>query len=460
MRLFGYELTRRPAGSSTVPAGVAVGGPNSWFSVVREPFTGAWQQNAEILAPRVAITNPTVYSCVTLIAQSLGKMRLRLVQLTDQGIWVEASSPAFSPVLRRPNRYQLSNEFIEYWVASKLQWGNTYVLKSSDARGVVVALDILDPQHVTVLVAPDGAVYYQLRPNDLAGIPSEGVAVPASEIIHDKLTPLAHPLVGLSPIAAAALAATQGLKILDTSATFFANRSSPGGVITVPAAITKEAADRIKAQWQENFAGANSGSVGLLTDGMTYQPTTVNAVDAQLIEQLKMTTETICSCFHVPVSLVNSAPVPYANNEPLVQQFYSQCLQSHIVSLELALDDGLGLTSVPGVTYGTEFDVDDLLWMDTATRTKAATDAVTGGVLSPDEARFKYFGLGGVPGGNHVYMQQQNWPLAQLSGPRELPAVPPAAAPADDADDDDDLELDAFTGILAKALEEGGVLHG
>ena len=178
-----------------------------------------------------------------------------------------------------------------------------------------------------------------------------------------------------------------------------------------------------------------------------------------------MTTETICSCFHVPVSLVNSAPVPYANNEPLVQQFYSQSLQSHIVSLEWALDDGLGLTSVPGHTYGTEFDVDDLLWMDTATRTKAATDAVMGGVLAPNEARFKYFGLGNVPGGDAVYLQQQMFSLEALSErdslkPFAQPAAPPAVAPADDAEDEDDLELEAFTGILAKALEEGGLLYG
>ena len=85
-----------------------------------------------------------------------------------------------------------------------------------------------------------------------------------------------------------------------------------------------------------------------------------------------------------------------------MQQYYSQCLQTHIVSLELALDEGLGLVDVPGVTYGTEFDIDDLLWMDTATRTKAATDGVTGGVLKPDEARAKYFGIGPVDGGEHA----------------------------------------------------------
>jgi HK97 family phage portal protein len=447
MRLFGYDLTRARPQGSPVPAGVAVGGPNAWFNVVREPFTGAWQQNLE-LSGKAASANPTVYSCTTLIMQSMGKMRLRLVELTAQGTWVETSSAAFSPVLRRPNRYQLINEFVEYWIGSKVQWGNTYVLKHRDQRGVVVALTVLDPSGVTVLVAPDGSVYYQLTPSDLAGIPQEGVAVPASEIIHDKLSPLSHPLVGLSPIFAAALSATQGLKILENSTQFFANGSSPGGVITVPVEISKEAALRVVAEWKANYSGANAGNVALLTGGMKYDPTTVNATDAQLIDQLRWTEQVICGCYKVPMSLINSAPVPYANTEPLVQQFYSQCLQTYIVALENALDDGLGLTSVPGRTYGTEFDIDDLLWMDTATRTKAATDAVSGGVLSPNEARFKYFGLGAVAGGDTPYMQQQMFSLEALADrdslkPFSAPAAPAEAPPAADAAVEDDEVADA-----------------
>jgi HK97 family phage portal protein len=450
MRVFGYELTRARPQGSTVPAGVAVGGPNSWFSVIREPFTGAWQQNLELSA-KTAASNPTVYSCTTLIMQSMGKMRLRLVELTTQGTWVETTSAAFSPVLRRPNRYQLIHEFIEYWIGSKVQTGNTYVLKQRDQRGVVVALSVLDPAGVTVLVAPDGSVYYQLTPSDLAGIPQEGVAVPASEIIHDKLSPLFHPLVGLSPIYAAALSATQGTKILENSTQFFANGSSPGGVITVPVEISKEAAQRVAAEWNTNYTGVNAGKVAVLVGGMKYDPTTVNATDAQLIEQLKWTEQVICGCYKVPMSLINSAPVPYANNEPLVQQFYSQCLQTYIVALENALDDGLGLTSVPGRTYGTEFDIDDLLWMDTATRTKAATDAVSGGVLSPNEARFKYFGLGKVAGGDTPYMQQQMFSLEALSerdsiNPFSQPAAPPAATATEDENDDDDANEDADAG--------------
>ena len=464
------ELTRaRPSGAAA-PAGVPVSargaGSGGWFPViVRDHYPGAWQKNDELWTGQTAMSYAAVFACTTLIAQDVGKLRLRLVEQDDAGIWTETTSPAFSPVLRKPNRYQLINKFIECWLVSKLRFGNAYILKQRDSRGVVIALYGLDPQSVTVLVAPDGSVFYQLTQSDLAGVPQQGVAVPAREVIHDPMVPLFHPLIGVSPIYACGMVALQGLKIQDNSTNFFGNGSNPGGVLTAPGSIDQTTADRLKEFWDQNYTGANVGKVAVLGDGLKYEPMAVNAVDAQLIEQLKWTTETICAAFHVPAALVDSGghPVPYANSEPLMQQYYSQCLQSLIVALELSLDDGLGLTSVPDHIYGTEFDIDDLLWMDTATRTKAATDAVSGGVLSPDEARHKYFGMGTVPGGSSPYMQQQMFSLQALSDrdslkPFTTPEAPAAAAPTDDADSN--LDVNALAGLLLKSLDDGDILHG
>ena len=97
-------------------------------------------------------------------------MRLTLVAEDDDGIWTETESAAFSPVLRKPNRYQTRIAFFQQWMLSKLLWGNTYVLKERDARGVVTGLMILPPQKVRPLVAPDGAVYYEIQRDELAGV--------------------------------------------------------------------------------------------------------------------------------------------------------------------------------------------------------------------------------------------------------------------------------------------------
>jgi HK97 family phage portal protein len=462
VRLGPLEITYRkaaPLASSLSPISDQRGG---WYPLVREWYTGAWQHNEEPLSTPDVLCNPTLYSCITLIAGDVSKMRPRLMQL-DAGIWLEIESPAFSPVLRKPNRYQTRVKFFEWWMVSKLVWGNTYALKQRDARGVVVALYVLDPSRVTVLLATDGSVFYELNPDTLSGITTDRVAVPAREIIHDANCPLFHPLIGVSPIFAAGWPALLAKRITSNALSFFANQSTPGGVLAAPGSITKETADRLKATWEANYTGANYGKVAVLGDGLAYTPMEVaSAVDAQLIEQLKWTDEQIAKCFHMPPHKVGIGPMPTYNNiEALNQQYYADCLQTPLEALEAVLDEGLELPR----GYGVEFDVDDLVRMDTATLMKTSADGVKGSIFKPNEAR-RRFNLPPVPGGDTVYMQQQDYSLAALDARDRAQAAPtslagptgpsgPGSVPARQADDDATAEDKAIASWRRKDAEIG-----
>jgi HK97 family phage portal protein len=436
-------LTRKAASPALRPVDQRGG----WWSTIRESFAGAWQQNVEVKLDNV-LTFPTVFRCISLIASDVAKMRIRLVELTKDGVWVDAENTAYSPVLRKPNRYQNRIQFYTHWMESKLIHGNTVVLKQRDGRRVVTAQYILDWNRVKPLVAPDGSVFYELQSDHLSGLDgSDTIIVPASEVIHDRWNTIHHPLLGTSPIYACGLAATQGLSIQSNSAQFFANGSNPGGILTAPGEILQETADRLKAYWDENFTGRNAGKVAVLGDALKYEAMAVKAVDAQLIEQLKWSAETVCSVFGVPPYKVGVGPVPANNNvEALGQQYYSDCLQIHIESIELCQDEGLELKA----PYGTEFDLDDLLRMDQATQVKTLKEATTGGLMKPDEAR-KKLGFGKVEGGDAVYMQQQNYSLEALAK-RDQSDDPFGKAPQPDpapADDNDEAEKQARAALEA-----------
>jgi HK97 family phage portal protein len=441
MKVLGFEISRSKSLTPSTP-GSLWDWRSNWFWPITEPFTGAWQRNVEIRLDNV-LTFSTVYSCISLIASDIGKLCLRIVEQDSDGIWTETEVAAFSPVLRKPNRYQTRQKFIENWITSKLIHGNTFVLKERDSRNVVVKLYVLDPQFTRPLVAPDGAVYYQLNTSYLHGIETiditdavppdqrSTVTVPASEIIHDTMVSLYHPLCGVSPITACGLAAVQGLNIQQNSAKFFANNSNPGGILTAPGTIDDATAQRLKNYWEQNYTGQNVGKVAVLGDGLAYQGMTVNAQDSKLIEQLKWSAETVCSVFHVPPYMVGIGPSPpYNNIEALNMQYYAQCLQCLIEAIEVLLDEGLNLAQANQV-YGTEFDLDDLLRMDTATQYRTYGEGVARGILAPNEARFKV-GLKPVRGGNTPYLQQQNFSLAALDkrDTKEDPfATKPAAQP-------------------------------
>lgn len=384
-----------------------------WTTLFRssDHATGSWQQDAELNQDTIVAFAP-VYACITLISSDVGKVCLRLMT-ESEGVWVETTSPAFSPLLRKPNHFQTRQQFVESWIASKMLHGNAYVLKFRDARNVVTALYVLDPSRVTPLVAPDGSVFYQLQQDDLSKLPGGNYpAVPASEIIHDRAECLFHPLVGISPLFAAHLAASQGLRIQKNSERFFKNMSSPGGMLTAPATISDETAKRLKTEFEANFSGDKMGRLFVGGDGLAYSPMAIPADKAQLVEQLKLSAEQVASTFHVPAFMIGAGVTPsYDNVQALNQQYYGQCLQKLFNAIEDLLDDGLGLSYLK---YRVEFDLDDLLRMDS--KTLAETEAIKGkgAITSPNESRRK-FGLKPVAGGDTPYLQQQNFSLEALA---------------------------------------------
>mgnify|MGYP003394062084 CR=1 FL=1 len=248
MRLFGFEIARVRAqgqGMSAVPSG------GGWFGLIRESYSGAFQQHVEVDAPKNILAFSAVFACVTIIASDIAKLEIDLTVEGDNGICEDA--PATSPywaVLRKPNHFQNRIKFIEQWIVSKLLYGNSYALKQRDGRGIVTDLYLLDPQRVKPLVAQDGGVYFQLSTDHLAGI-AGSITVPASEIIHDMMVSLWHPLVGVSPIYACGMSATMGNRIQGNSTKFFNNMSRPSGMLTAPGAISDELAGRLKKAWEE-----------------------------------------------------------------------------------------------------------------------------------------------------------------------------------------------------------------
>ena len=455
MRLFGFEVTRAKQMS---PVGDSRGG---WWPWVREPYAGAWQRNQEWTVDTV-LAHHAVYACVSLIASDIGKLRPKLVEQNANGIWQETSSPSFSPVLKKPNAYQNRIQFIESWITSKLLRGNAYILKERDARGVVTRLYVLDPSRVTVLVTEAGDVFYRLQADNLAGIDPEdgGVVVPAREIIHDRMNCLFHPLVGTSPIFACGMAANLGLHIEKNSASFFGSGSNPSGVLTSPESIPPDKAAEMREQWKARYGPGGPGGIAVLGFGMKFEPMRMTATDSQLIEQLRWSAETVASAFHVPAFKIGVGQMPtYQNGELLDQRYYSDCLQSHIESLELCVDEGLGLDQAKGgKTMGVELDLDGLLRMDSKTQMEVLVAASGGPVLTPNDARNRV-DLPPLEGGDTLYRQQQDFSLAALAErdrnkPFAKPDTPQPPAPAATPVDEGAEERAAVLYWKAAALEQ------
>jgi len=466
---FNVSRTKAPVGAMTVqnspalmPHGYSGSGGGGWFSLISEPFTGAWQRNVSAHKVGDVLAFSAVYACISLIAGDISKLRIKLVEFTKDNVWQEVRAPdgnAFRPVLIKPNDFQTRIQFLSQWITSKLIYGNAYILKERGQNNVVRAMYVLDPKLVTPLVAENGAVFYILRRDPIATLSGDELAVPADDIIHDRKDTFWHPLCGVSPIFACAASAMQGLRIQADSEKFFASQSRPSGILSVPGELTDKQLKEMKAQWDNVYGENGEGGTAVLKNGIKWEPMRMTSVDSQLIEQLRWTIEDVARCFHIPLHMlsVSGSNPSYNNIGALNQQYYQQALQGHIEAIEELLDHGLGLVNAG---YGAELDLESLVRMDPAARIETAARAVGAGIWAPDEARQKE-DMPPVAGGDTPYLQQQNFSLAALSRrdknetPTSLAPAPTAPAlPEREPEEDEDTREASARAFLMKELAD------
>src|SRR5690625_966843 len=394
---------------------------------------------------------PTLYACLSRISSDIGQLPVHLAKLQPTGVKGETSSAAYTPVLERPNGYQTPQQFREAWLLSKLTHGNTYVLKQRDNRNVVVALYVLDPFHVMPLVSESGDVFYRLDYGTGANLlpddyPAKQLTIPASEIMHDRMTCFHQHVIGVPPLAAAYWPSAKNLKILRSSATFFDNTGQPGGILTAPAGMSQKDAEAINEYWSQNYGGENSGKVAVIGADMKFTAIAMKSVDSQMVEQMKYSDQQICQPFGIPPFIVGVGGLPAGLKvDDMANIYYRFALQTHVEAMETLLTQGLQVRAPSTV----QLDTYALLRMDTQKRATVFGGLTGSGIATPNEAR-KEFNLAPLEGGDTVYMQQQDIPLS-VAAQQTLPDATSTPAPADNSDappvEDEEDEQERALGV-------------
>ena len=427
-------------------------------SVPHEFRTGAWQRNLTCAAEDLTAFS-AVYACVTIISGDIAKLGLKLWRDLEGGGRVKATTHPYWRLFHHPNDWQSVVEFVQQWVTSVLLTGNAYVLMRRDARGVVQSLHVLDPRRVRVYVSEQGEPAYRVSEDPLAAVFELQEFVPARDMIHDRMNPLFHPLVGVSPIISAAGAASAGNHILAQSDAFFGQMSRPSGLLIpqTPGVIPPQTIKELKDTWTANYGGAgNAGRVAVLPANMDWKPMVMTAVDAQLIEQLKFSVEDVARAYRVPGFMLGDlTKVSYRNAEQLTRIYHQGCLQYHLERIEWRLDASLELAT----DVSAEFDLTALFRMESDVRATTSAAWLAAGVKSINEVRAEE-GLTPVKGGEKPRLQVQYQPLdappPAVPPPTEPP--PPAGAPAEDPEEDppepdEERAARLRRGVLARMAE-------
>jgi HK97 family phage portal protein len=407
-----------------------------------------------------------VYGCVNVISSDIAKLPIIIEREDDDGSRTEIPRHPASILFHRPNHYQTNLDFIQSIMSAVLLAGNSYALLERDQREVVSAMHPLNPAHVMPLVNDQtGDVFYQLTLSPatplLGPLTKESLSenlwvVPARAMFHHRVMTVDHPLIGVTPLYAAAASASIGIHASGGSGDYLSRMARPSGVLQSPGKIEPALAEKLKSDWQKNYSGMNQGMPAVLGGGLEWKPLTVSAVDMQLIELLRWSVEDVARVYRVPpFALGELGKASYKNSEQMMRAYYSGCLSYHIISLEQRFDRTLDLAS----DVYCEFDLDEMLRTEMDVRYAAYEKGIGAGWLAPNEVRRKE-GYKKAKGGDEPFLQMQNIPLSiAAEGPtpkaEPVPVKPGDAEPPDDPPDEEGAGGDEKAGValdLTRAL--------
>lgn len=402
-----------------------------------------------------AMSSSSVYAVVSVIAQDVARVRVHHKRRNPRTNAVDVVRSPIDRVLQRPNDYQTRSDFWLVMLMNLLLDGNAYAYTVRDRSGRPLSMHPRAPHMTQPLVDPQtGAVFYQLSLTEddplREFIGSRRVTVPARDVLHVRLFPGEHPLLGMSPLRAAIFPIVHGRNIQEQQTDLFSKRAHPDGVLSFKTPIKEAYAKSLAEKWNQRYGPMGEGGVAILDGDATWTQTVISANDAQLVEQYRLTIFDVARIYRVPshmMGLTEEGGPQFSNAETLSRLYYNQCLGFHIEHLEAGLDKHFDLVD----DDGTEFEVERMMMRtDFAVVVESLTKAVQGGLMTPNEAR-AVRNLEAQEGGEAIYLQRQ---MRRLDEPEPEPVAPnPPAAPAPPADE----EARAAVARLEAELERGKV---
>lgn len=355
-----------------------------------------------------ALRLSAVWACVKLTAEAVGSMPLVMLKIEKDGSRTPVTDhPLINLINAGPNQWQTRNEFFETAVMSALLHGNSYneILRDSKKR-ILTIKPLMPPQMVVNLNRSNGRKYDYTE---------GGVMRPLTQdqVWHIPLMP-GNGVIGLSPIQYAARTMGIAMAAEDRVSTLAANGFKPTGVLMIDKVLKPEQREQIKKEFADLETG-NGDPLKVLESSMTYQPLSISPKDAQLIETRGYQVEDICRFYGVPSVLVNdtSATTAWGSGIAQIKQgWYTLGLQPLLRKIAQSLWAWLLDPSERG-QYEFRFDVDDFLRGSEADQITMFTGAITGKLLTIDEARDRYRGLRPLPNGvgSVMYDQSQMIPI-------------------------------------------------
>lgn len=420
------------------PGAVAVDQSSRYFGVDSEQWSP--QEYGQYIA-----TSNAVYTVVKKRATYLSSLPFVLARLKADGEANPVTKGAAWELTHKVNPYWTWRRLVEMTEMSLCLWGVAFwFLERGGNGGIPRELYWARPDRVKVIPHPTRYVdRFEYHPSS----GQEPIRFKPSEAIWLRYPNPLDEYSGLSPLAAARLAAdTQGAA-MKQNYSLFKNGVSIGGLVTPNNGhMQPEAAREIKEQLQHRAKGvANAHRWLVLLHDAKFQPMTLSPRDAEFVGLHRLTLEDICRPYGVPLDLVGGQRT-YANYEEAVKAMWTET----IIPEGGFIADEITEQLLPMFTGSERVDVVEfdhsgveVLQQDEEARWRIAEGKLRAGVLTQNEYRSEHK-QDPVPWGEKVWWGSVALvPIesAELPEPGSVPeALETQGGPQSDEEDDDNEE--------------------
>lgn len=406
-----------------------------------------WWQNGYSLEP-YGVGSAMVEACVSAYSQTVAMCPGAHKRSTGDGGNEVITNSALARTIKRPNDYESMSDFLLNVTRRLYTKGEAYGLAIRNDRGEIKEVHRM--RDGSPLLAEDGSIFYRLSGNEIVERRFDlSYPIPARDVLHIRLHTPRHPLRGESPILSVALDLSLSGAALNQQVTFYLNQARPSFMLETEQQLTKEQTEALRQRWIEQTTGENAGGTPVLAWGLKAHAVTGTANDGRLADMLKLSDQNVALAFRMPLQILGIGGTPFASTESLMSAWKSTGLGFALNHIEEAFGLLFGLKGMPDEYL--EFDTDALL-RSSFKEMIEALDKASGRIMTKNEARAK-IGFGRKTGGDDLYVQMQDIPLAMAGQAQQAAIEKPAPEPTDDEIPEDEAADAARSIILAEFSE-------
>lgn len=338
---------------------------------------------------------------VTIVSQTLASLPLCVYQRKNEKIREHADHPIYDLLKFAPSSKYNTFTFIESFVKSLMIYRRAFAYPVRNEKGRVVELLFIPESEIQVLEVEMTNTIDRFLSYRISGLPG---FLFDEDIIHVRLQSR-DGMNTRSVMQVYGETFGRALAETDYGASFYGNGAHLRGVLETDSNITPETAAIMMEQWRRKYSGAdNVGEVALLHSGLKFRPIASTPIDADYINNRKMTVEDVANITGVPVFLLaNNDRSTFNNIEHLDRTFVNYTLGPLARAIEAEFNVKLFGPIERKSTY-VQFDLRQLLRGDRKGQAEWYQTMFNVGSMSPNDIR-RAENMNPYEGGDKYFVQ-------------------------------------------------------